>query len=322
VSGARDVASALEGAGTVVATSHVNPDGDGVGSLLALYHLLSARGKKVYPCLPEPHKYPPQYGFLPGRETLLPPGELPENCDAFVALDCSNLSRLEPLEELFRRVSVTVNIDHHEDNARFAALNYVDAGASSTAELVYRVAEAGSWELDAHAATCLYAGLVTDTGRFQHRNTTPSAFILAARLAEAGADVHGVAKEIYESQSLAYTRLLGVVLRRAQMHDDLRLVFSFITRADLEETGATLSETEDLIDYLRRVKGAGIVALFKELPDGTVRVSLRSGDGTEVGPIARALGGGGHAMAAGYTSEKDLEGSVEELMKALRDRHA
>jgi phosphoesterase RecJ-like protein len=200
-------------------------------------------------------------------------------------------------------------------------LNFVDPAASSTAELVHRVAEAASWELSEAAATCLYAGLVTDTGRFQHLNTTPSAFMLAARLAEAGADVHGVAQEIYESQSLQYARLLGTALKRAQLRADLRLVYSFITQEDLAETGATLSEAEDLIDYLRRVKGAGVVALFKELSDGTVRVSLRSADGAAVGPIARAMGGGGHALAAGYTSQKDLKGAMDELMVALRYRH-
>lgn len=320
--GAESVAAALRGAKTVVATSHVNPDGDGVGSLLAVTILLTRAGKKVYPSLPEPWKYPPQYEFLPGRESLIAPESLPGKCDVFIALDCSNLSRLEPLEQAFERAGLTVNIDHHEDNTRFADVNYVDPAASSTAELVYRVCEAASWSLDGRAATCLYAGLVTDTGRFHHRNTTPSAFVLAAKLAEAGVDVHGVAREIYESQSLQYVRLLGTALKRAQRLEDLRLVYSYITQSDLEETGATLAEAEDLIDYLRRVKGSGVVALFKELPDGTVRVSLRSGDGVEVASMARGLGGGGHAMAAGYTSEKDLEGSIGELVKRLRDRHA
>ncbi|MBC7230224.1 MAG: bifunctional oligoribonuclease/PAP phosphatase NrnA [Actinobacteria bacterium] len=322
MSGAQEVAAALRRAGTVIATSHVNPDGDGVGSLLAVTIFLTGEGKRVYSCLPEPWKYPPQYAFLPGREDLVSPEQLPESCDLFLALDCSNLSRLEPLERAFRNASLTVNVDHHEDNSLFADVNYVDPAASSTAELVYRVAEAASWPLDASSATCLYAGLVTDTGRFQHRNTTPEAFRLAARMAEAGADIHKVAREIYESQSLQYARLLGIALHRARRLEDLALVFSYITQADLEETGATLAETEDLIDHLRRVRGAGVVALFKELADGSVRVSLRSGDGFEVGPIARDMGGGGHAMAAGYTFHGDLESSIDELVEALRSRHA
>lgn len=315
-------AEAIGKAEMVIATSHVNPDGDGIGSLLAFTIISQNEGKQVFSCLPEPHKYPPQYDFLPGREALLAPEELPKRCDVFVALDCSNLSRLSPLEGFFERADLTVNIDHHEDNGFFADVNCVDPSASSTAELVYRVAEAASWKLDERVATCLYAGLVTDTGRFQHRNTTPAAFSLAARLAEAGADVHGVAREIYENQSLQYIRLLGIALRRARMQDDLRLVFSYVTQDDLAETGAVLSETEDLIDHLRRVKGASVVALFKELDDGSVRVSLRSDDDLEVAPIARMMGGGGHAMAAGYTSQKDLEGSIVELMEALRKGHA
>ncbi len=322
MSGADEVAQAMQKAGKVIATSHVNPDGDGVGSLLAATVFLQDAGKTVFSCLPDLRKYPPQYEFLPGREALLEPEALPESCDVFLALDCSNLSRLEPLEKAFRSAALTVNVDHHEDNTFFADVNYVDPTASSTAELVYRIAEAASWRLDGRAATCLYAGLVTDTGGFRHRNATPSAFMLAAKLAAAGVDVQGVAREIYESQSLPYTRLLGIALTRTQWEDDLRLVFSYVTQADLAETGATLAETEDLIDHLRRVKGAAVVALFKELADGSVRVSLRSGDRLEVGPIARLLGGGGHAMAAGYTTSKDLENSIVELKDALRDRHA
>jgi phosphoesterase RecJ-like protein len=128
-----------------------------------------------------------------------------------------------------------------------------------------------------------------------------------------------VVKEVYESQSLPYTRLLGRTLERMEIREEFGLAYSFVSQADLEDTGAVLPETEDLIDHLRSVRGTRIVALFKELSDGKVRVSLRSRDGFEVGPIARKLGGGGHALAAGYTSDMDIEGSVNGLVDMLRD---
>jgi phosphoesterase RecJ-like protein len=195
-----------------------------------------------------------------------------------------------------------------------------EATASSTTELVLAVIREGGWSLDAMAATCLYTGVVTDTGRFQHRNTSSHTFTVAGELVASGADIFQVAKEVYDSQSLAYTRLLGRALQRLEVTEDLGLGFSFITQKDLADTGATLPETEDLIDHLRAVKGIQVVALFKELEDGRVRVSLRSRDGFEVGPIARAFGGGGHALAAGYTSDADVAKSIDILVGELRDR--
>lgn len=317
----RAVIEAVERASAIGVSSHVNPDGDGVGSLLACALLFDAMGKMVYASLPDPSQYPPQYLFLPGRKLLADPGGFPEDLDLFVALDCSNPERLGALRERAVSARTLVNIDHHEDNRRFAHLNLVDPEASSTSELVHGLIKEAGWRMSPEVATCLYTGLVTDTGRFQHRNTTPQAFRTAAELATQGADIFRVVKEVYESQSLSYARLLGRTLERMQMVEELGLAYSFVTREDLSESGAVLPETEDLIDHLRIVRGARLVALFKELEDGRVRVSLRSEDDRPVGPVARALGGGGHANAAGYTSEKDLRGSLEELLELLRRDH-
>ncbi|MGQ9475870.1 MAG: DHH family phosphoesterase [Actinomycetota bacterium] len=312
------VRRAMEECAVVCISSHVNPDGDGLGSLLGLTLVLQELGKTVYSALPRPEQYPPQYLFLPGRPLLLRPEELPEGADLFVALDCSNLERLEGLKSRAQGAGTLVNIDHHEDNRLFGDLNLVDPGASSTCELVFRVARAAGWRLTPEVATCLYTGLVTDTGRFRHHNTTPEALAVASELAREGADLPLISREVYESQSLSYTRLMGRALERAQVLEDLGLVYSYITQRDLVETGASLPETEDLIDHLRTVRGTRVAALLKELEDGRVRVSLRSRDGSEVGPVARALGGGGHANAAGYTSDQGIEGSLASLVELLR----
>jgi phosphoesterase RecJ-like protein len=275
----------------------------------------------VFSSLPDPEKYPPQYLFLPGREHLAAPAVTEEAPDLFIALDCGNLERLGELRRVAEMARTLVNIDHHEDNRMFAPLNIVDPEASSTSEIVFKLVRSAGWDIGPEAATCLYTGVITDTGRFQHQNTKPETFMVAYRLALEGADVIRVGKEVYESQSLSYTRLLGIALRRVEVVEDCGLVYSYITREDLAETGAALSETEDLIDHLRAVRGTRVAAVFKELEDGRVRVSLRSRDDFQVGPIARALGGGGHATAAGYTSRKELAGSLDELLEALRDAH-
>lgn len=315
----QEVAEALSKAGAIVAASHINPDGDSVGSLLALSIALKGMGREVLASLPEPGSYPPQYGFLPGRELLSMELELTENIDVFIALDCSNLERLGPLRPFAERSSLLINVDHHEDNSYYGALNLVDPDASSTSELIFKVFKAGEWEMDADSATCLYTGLLTDTGRFQHRNTSPETFIIAADLASTGADIFRAASEIYENESLSYTRLLGLALLRARLLETYGLVYSYITRKDLEETGAILAETEDMIDHLRAVRGAKLVALFKETDDGRVRVSLRTREDHQVGPIARVMGGGGHAMAAGYTSDLGIGGSIEALLAVLKN---
>ncbi|OFW70613.1 MAG: ribosome-binding factor A, partial [Actinobacteria bacterium RBG_19FT_COMBO_54_7] len=313
----QEVAQALAKAGRIAASSHVNPDGDSVGSLVALTMALEGIGKSVHSCLPDPESYPPQYDFLPGRDRLLQEARFPDDMEVFVALDCSNFDRLEAVRPYAETVPTLINVDHHEDNQKYGTMNLVDARASSTSELVFKIIKAGGWQITPDIATCLYTGLLTDTGRFQHQNTSPETFSIASELADAGADIFRVAREVYESESLAYTRLLGLALERATLLDESGLIYSFITREDLEETGAVLAETEDMIDHLRAVRGAKIVALLKELKDGRVRVSLRTREDHQVGPIARLMGGGGHALAAGYTSDKDIEGSLEDLLNAL-----
>jgi bifunctional oligoribonuclease and PAP phosphatase NrnA len=312
--------SALLQADEIGIASHVNHDGDGVGSLLGLSLVMKGLGKRVFPSLPEAWKYPPQYEFLPGRHLIMEPHEIAPGLGLFVALDCSNPERLGELREKAESSAILLNIDHHEDNSLYGGMNLVRAGASSTSEIVYEIVRQAGWQLSADVATCLYTGLVTDTGRFQHRNTSTETFAVASGLLQAGADIFQVVKEVYDSQSLQYAWLLGRALQRIEVLQELGFAYSYVTQRDLAETGAILSETEDLIDYLRSIRGTCVVALFKELADGDVRVSMRSRDGFEVGPIARIMGGGGHAMAAGYTSEKNIEESISDLVTMLRDK--
>ena len=307
------VAGALADAGVVVLSTHENSDGDSVGSLLGLSLALHGRGARVFPLLPNGEAIPPQYRFLPGGWLLVGKEELPEGSRVFVALDCGNPDRLSDLRDYAANSDLLVNIDHHEDNTYFGNLNLVEPLASSTSEIVFQVLRAGSFPVGEQEATCLYAGILTDTGRFRNINTTPGALRAAADLLELGVNPEEVVSRIYEESSLSLLRLKGRVLERARMADGYPLVYSYITREDLEQTGADISETEDLVDCLRTAEGARAALLLKETADGRIRGSLRSKDGVSVGRVARALGGGGHERAAGFV----LDGSLQEILEEV-----
>lgn len=299
----------------VALACHVNPDGDALGSLLALSLGLRALGKKTYASWSAPSvELPAQYSFLPGAEALVPVAEVPAS-EVFVALDCGAADRLGDLEAMATAAPVLVNVDHHDGNPNFGKFNLVVPTASSTAEIMLRLLEDLGVTIDRAIATCLYTGIVTDTGRFQYANSTPDTLRIAADLLEHGVPHSDIAQEVFESSPFAYMKLVGRVLDRATLHDDARLVYSWITLDDLSETGVAREETDTLIDLVRSTRAAEVAAMFKEQDDGTWRVSLRS-KGPSVGAIARARGGGGHERAAGFTA-RDMTETIDEIRRAL-----
>ncbi len=260
---------------------------------------------------------PPQYRFLPGRETLVPGSEVPAAPDLFVALDCGNLERLAGLKDKAAAARTLINIDHHEDNTSFGHLNLVEPHASSTSEIVFGLVREAGWGMNLEAATCFYTGLLTDTGRFRHQNTSAATFRAAAELVDMGVDPQGLVARIYERVSVSYLRLTGLVMERARLLDSYPLIYSYLKQSDLKEMGVGMGETEDLIDHLRVVGEAQAVLLLKEQADGRVRASMRSIGDVSVGEVARSLGGGGHARAAGFTSDASMEEVVETVAGAL-----
>src|SRR5213075_102315 len=210
------------------------------------------------------------------------------------------------------------NIDHHHDNTRFGRTNLIVADASSTGEVLRDVFRELDVKLTPDIAEALYIALVTDTGRFQYTNTTPKALRLAAELVEAGADVHKIFQDVYESVQFAKLKLLARALERAEVYEGGRLVISYLLRGDFAEVGAAEPYSEGIIDYLRAVEGAELAALIREPPrsDGPARrISLRaSTDELDVSAIARKSGGGGHRQAAGFSSEASIE-EITEFIK-------
>ncbi|MFN2588588.1 MAG: bifunctional oligoribonuclease/PAP phosphatase NrnA [Actinomycetota bacterium] len=312
-----DVVALLKGATEVALACHVNPDGDAVGSLLAVSLGLRKLGARTWPSWgTDPVVMPPAYGFLPGADTLMQPREVPD-VPVFVALDCGAADRLGDLEAKAKAAPVLVNVDHHPGNESFGTHNVVVTHASSTAELAARLLLDAGVELDRDIATTLYTGIVTDTGRFQYSNSTPETLRLAADLLELGVAAPEVAIEVFESAPYGFLKLTGRVLERAVLFEDERFIYSWVDRADLDETGVAMDETEKLIDVIRATNVADVAAIFKQQPNGEYRVSLRSKGPVSVGAIARARGGGGHELAAGFTA-RDVHEAAASIREGVR----
>src|ERR671936_1504951 len=303
------VADAIRSHDRFLITTHENPDGDALGSLLAMHLALRQLGKDAEMVLFGDAPLPGEYAFMPLAELRRRwPDDVSER--VLLAVDCANESRIAD-PEVLGRVPLSVDIDHHHDNTRFGRINLIVADASSTGEVLRDLFRELDVELTPEIAEALYIALVTDTGRFQYTNTTPKALRLAAELVEAGADVHRVFQGVYESVQFAKLKLLARALERARVYEGGRLVVSYLLRSDFTELNAPEAYSEGIIDYLRAVEGAEMAALIREPPrrEGPARrVSLRaSNDELDVSAIARKANGGGHRPAARFSSDASVD---------------
>jgi bifunctional oligoribonuclease and PAP phosphatase NrnA len=308
---------ALADAPEIVVACHINPDGDALGSLLAGSLGLRRLGKATHVSWGDDEaSVPPSYSFLPGAGDIVPPSEVVES-ETFLALDCGAADRLGLLEPVARKSRVVVNIDHHPGNDNFGTHNIVVTAASSTAELVHGLLDDLGVTIDRDIATCLYTGIVTDTGRFTYSNTRPETLRLAAELLATDVPATQIADAVFDSSPFSFLKLVGRTLERTVLIEDERFAYSWIGQEDLRETGVAMDETEKLIDQIRVISEADVAAIFKEQEDGAYRVSLRSRGPVSVGAIARANGGGGHELAAGFTASSVAEG-VRAVRHGLR----
>jgi phosphoesterase RecJ-like protein len=317
----QEIATAIKANESFLVVAHENPDGDALGSMLATSIALRGLGKDVVMYLSGDAPTPGEYGFLDLsdlRRTL--PDDLEER--VLLALDCASERRIGPEPEAVERARLVVNVDHHHDNSRFGDLNLIVDDASSTAEIVNDVLASLEIPLSPEIAEALYVALVTDTGRFQYSNTTPKALRLAADLVEAGADVHGIFRLVYETVQWAKLKLLALALERAELYENGRLVVTYLLKDDFAAVGAEEPYSEGIIDYLRSVEGSEMDALIREPPrdEGpSRRISLRSSrDEVDVSAVARAADGGGHRQAAGFSSELE----IPEIVAFLRREFA
>ena len=313
----------LREADKLVVVAHENPDGDALGSLVAMQGILSAIGKDcVMFIAARDLPLPQEYRFLPLAGLVSePPADLQDRTIVF--LDCGNIDR-NPAEAFQHPGAHILNIDHHHDNTQFGTVNLVVPEASCTAEIVWDLMQELGVPPTRTVADALYVGLITDTGRFMYENTGVRAHLMAAYLIGAGVDVHDIYRHVYEGVPYGKLALLARGLANVERYDDGRLTITDLTAGDFSDSGAEESYSEGVVDHLRAVQGTRVAALVRDrlagpTAAGARKVSLRAGDdGIDVSAIARAQGGGGHRQAAGFSTEL----SHDELVRFLREQLA
>lgn len=313
--------AAIRQAPALALACHVSPDGDALGSMLALHHLARSQGVESLASWSEPFVVAPHYTFLPGLDLTTPPGEFPDAPDVMVTFDCGSVERLGDLAAPAKEAKQLIVLDHHFSNDRYGSINVVDVDAAATAVVVRELARCLDWPLTRDAALCLYTGLVTDTGRFQYDNTTPEVFELARELASFDLPIARITRQLFEEHSFRYLKMVGACLARAELDRDLGFVATWITNFDLDGFGVRVDETEGLIDLVRRTSEAEVACVCKETAEG-IRVSLRSVSEIDVSAVAARFGGGGHRYAAGFAAPYPVTGVLEGIKEALREQRA
>jgi phosphoesterase RecJ-like protein len=319
----------LRSAEKLICVTHENPDGDALGSLIAMQHLLTLLGKSSVMFLaPGEFPLPYEYRFLPLTGLVTePPDDLRERTIVF--LDCGNVERnpADWFKGADGDAPRILNIDHHHDNTRFGTVNLVDDSASCTAEIVWDLMHALGVQPTRVIADALYIGLITDTGKFMYENTGPRAHLMAAELIEAGVNVHDIYRNVYEGVPYGKLALLARGLANVARYDDGRLTVTTLSAEDYESSGAEESYSEGVIDHLRALQGTAVAALVRArigndgdgLPQR--KVSLRaSDDRVDVSRIARAQGGGGHRQAAGFSTTLDDDALVAFLREQVAEQ--
>jgi phosphoesterase RecJ-like protein len=292
-------------------SSHARPDGDSIGSQLAMAYALRALGKDVVIVNRDPAPSPLM--AFPGVPAIEVAESASGDFDAAIIMECSELARtgVAGLDRYY-----LINIDHHPGNARYGAINWFDASAAACAEMVFAIVQALGVPLSVEIATHVYVGILTDTGSFHYSNITPRTFDICRQLVEAGVDPPRVARSIFDSNTLGRLKLFGAVLSTIELEDEGRLAVVFVDRAMAAAAGGTYEDTEGLINLPLTVKDIQAVVFFKEIDTNEYRVSLRSKGDIDVGAVAKQFGGGGHKNASGCT----VTGTYSEVRELLTRR--
>ncbi len=310
-------ARALDEAGTVALACHVNPDPDAIGSMLGLAAFLESKGKRVV-CSwgNQPMTRPRWLSLVDGARFLVEPKDFPAAPELMMALDTAALDRLGLLAANAERAAEVIVLDHHRTNPGFGSIVVIDPDASSTAEMAFRLVERMGGEVPDQAAAWLYAGIITDTGRFQYEAATSETLRVAAELRRRRFDHVRMGQVLFEDGSFGYLQVLAVALGRVTLVPEADLVWTYLLQSDLRGS-ATMGDVDDLIDLIRTAREADVACVLKQQRDGQFKVSLRSKGATDVGAAALSFGGGGHRLASGYTAASGVEGAVASLVEAL-----
>lgn len=307
----------LREADSFVLTSHANPDGDSIGSILAMRHLLHAMGKTRIACVID-GPVPRLYEWLPGAETISAHSGLPGPVDLAIILDVSRRARLGLSLEAVTAASQVLVIDHHLDDAPDGDVFYVDPMACAIGEIIVELYTEAGISLTREAAECAYVSMATDTGGFRFANTTPKSHLIAAKLIEAGIDVSDISSRVFDVMSQAKFELLRRVLHRVRLDIGGRLAYAVLTQQDMTEAAARSEDADGLVNYLRNIEGVEVGILFREVDGVSTKVSIRSRDGFNCANFLAHFGGGGHARAAGATMGCPAERACTSVIDRIR----
>lgn len=309
------IASLIEQAETIAVCAHTSPDGDAIGSALALAELIetSWEGKQVSCLLADDDAVPRTYAFLPGASRHVHVADYAVDPDLFICVDLSQPSRLNDAEAVLKRARRVAVIDHHPSAERFWDAGVVRTDAAAAGVIVAELALHVAGRISPTMAQNLMCAVMTDTGRFQYQNANGEVFEVASALVDAGARPDVIALNVYQSDRLAYLHLCATVMGRISTFEQGRVAYSYATQADFRANDVPLAECDGLIDLVRCVEGTEVALFLKEVPGGKVRGNLRSKSSRDISCVARELGGGGHPAAAGFT----VEGTVDDALSAV-----
>lgn len=307
-------AAALRAADSIVTMGHVGPDGDSLGSMLAIAGAAVNAGKQGYATFGEPFVVGNQFRYL-DRGTLTPPLDVPNEIDVAVVVDTSVPDRLGSALPIVMRAKTVVVIDHHiSGDGDLGGIAVIDSTAAAAAQIVHRLLVELDWEITAEIATALYTGIVTDTGRFQYGATSPEVHRIAAGLLEAGVTPPTVLRHIYEESPFGYLHVAGAVMTRASLDADRQLIWSVLLRSDLAKEELRYEDADGLIDLIRIAEESDVACLLREIGDEKFKGSLRSRGRVDVSKIAGRFGGGGHRNAAGFVAQ----GTADSIIAKIR----
>ncbi len=308
---------------TICVVGHVRPDGDCIGSQLALALALRAEGKRVTVWNQDP--VPAKLRFL-DREGVLAKPKRGEKFDLVIATDCASYERLGTVCPFIESRKLLINIDHHSSNTRYGDINWISSREPSSGELIYRLLKWAHWPITPAIANCLFTAISTDTGSFQYPSTRPTTYHTAADLVKRGADLAKVCNEVYQSYPLSRARLLRHVFNSFRLTHENQIAYFWLKQADYTRTGAEPNDSEGLIDHIRDIEPVVVACVFEEAGPDLVRISLRSKDSrVNVSQIAQQFGGGGHVAAAGariagkpLTTQRRLLSAIKHALDAVK----
>lgn len=312
-----EIKSCLEAARIVLVVSHLDPDGDALGTQLAFGRYLGELGKDVR--MIRDSEIPDRYRFLPEAENIIPSDKLPDSYepDVIVVLECPHLDRAGSAARFAQGKTTIINIDHHQDSEQFGNINWINAEASSVGEMAYEYFIEVGWEISTETACQLYTAILTDTGRFRYSATSPRTMAIAGDLIAHGANPRTICDAVYFQRKPSTMLLVGEVLASMQYFNNGRICLLTLTREMLKKTGADEAESDGLVDYTLHARGVNVGALLKEIDKNHTKISLRSCDGINVAEIAARLGGGGHFNAAGCVAGMPINEAQQMLIEML-----